>query len=449
MNIGQALREMDLRAGATEEEIRRAYRTLVAKWHPDKHQNDPIRLSEAEWRIKNINRAFEKLQSVGFQTKKTTGKKDNKAEKNADTKKKSENGNKKQKADGKRNNPNQRTDSANSTKTTKSPTSKKQWYSHLVVGFLGLALGYLANGKIYPPNPPLKPDPIVKPIYDEKEINIINENKKLRQINEEITSQKNSIDEQYRSLLISMEKKQSELMNLKDLSQNYAQANKLLVDEKKQSDKKIAELEEVVKESFDSLDDDFKFQLITKSLVPPKNNALSFRLAELYFPKLDTGTQDKLLSDCYEDCFGFSTEYMKSVMSRKAKKGFIGNVNWQWYWDGLNSKPPTNRTSTLHEFDFSDSKALKWILQPNPTKDGLKEFQYNKEGNPAVLRLRWVLQIYDEHQLFPVVDINMPKKGNNSRRQTPFGPFPEFRGLFLSKKGAVTRDRAVALKQVQ
>ena len=52
MNIGQALRELNLRAGATEEEIHRAYRILVAKWHPDKHQNDPIRLSESESRIK-------------------------------------------------------------------------------------------------------------------------------------------------------------------------------------------------------------------------------------------------------------------------------------------------------------------------------------------------------------------------------------------------------------
>ena len=446
MNIGQALRELDLRAGATEEEIRRAYRTLVAKWHPDKHQNDPIRLSEAELRIKNINRAFEKLQSVKFQTKKTTGKKDNTAEKNADTKKKSENGNKKQKADGKRNNPNQRTDSANSTKTAKRPTSKKQWYSHLVVGFLGAALGYLANGMTAPPNPPPQPDPIGKSKKDENKNDIINENKKLRQINEEITSQKNSIDEQYRSLLISMEKKQSELMNLKDLSQNYVQANELLVNEKKQSDKKIAELEEVVKESFDSLDDDSKFQLITNSLAPPTNNALSSKLVELYFPELNTGTQDKLLSDCYEDCFGFSAEYMKSVLSRKPKKGFINKVKWQWYWDGLMGGPKTIRTSSLHEFDFSGPNALKWILQENPTKDGLKAFQENKNGNPAVLRLRWVLQIYDEHQFFPVVDSDMPEKGNHSRRKDPFGPFPEFRGLFLSKKGAVTRDRAVGLK---
>tara|TARA_Y100000385_G_scaffold229580_1_gene241009 strand:- start:1030 stop:1716 length:687 start_codon:yes stop_codon:yes gene_type:complete len=114
MNIGQALRELNLRAGATEEEIHRAYRKLVAKWHPDKHQNDLIRLSESESRIKNINRAFEKLQSVGFQKKKTTRKKDRKAEKTSGTKKKSENRNSKQKADGKRNDPNPRTHSANS-----------------------------------------------------------------------------------------------------------------------------------------------------------------------------------------------------------------------------------------------------------------------------------------------------------------------------------------------
>jgi curved DNA-binding protein CbpA len=74
MNIAQALSELDLRPGATEQEIRSAYRTLVAKWHPDKHQNDPIRLREAELRIKNINRAFEALQKAGFRTEKPSGK---------------------------------------------------------------------------------------------------------------------------------------------------------------------------------------------------------------------------------------------------------------------------------------------------------------------------------------------------------------------------------------
>jgi hypothetical protein len=115
MNIGQALRELNLRAGATEEEIHRAYRILVAEWHPDKHQNDPIRLSESESRIKKINSAFEKLHSVGFQTKKTTRKKDHTAAKTSGTKKKSEHYNSKQKDDEKRNNPNPRTHSAKST----------------------------------------------------------------------------------------------------------------------------------------------------------------------------------------------------------------------------------------------------------------------------------------------------------------------------------------------
>ena len=68
MNTARALQELDLRPGATEEEIRDAYRKLAATWHPDKYQNDPAKLHEAELRIKNINAAFEKLQTNGFRT---------------------------------------------------------------------------------------------------------------------------------------------------------------------------------------------------------------------------------------------------------------------------------------------------------------------------------------------------------------------------------------------
>ena len=68
MNIARALQELDLQTGATEEEIRDAYRKLVATWHPDKYQNNPAKLHEAELRIKNINAAFEKLQANGFRT---------------------------------------------------------------------------------------------------------------------------------------------------------------------------------------------------------------------------------------------------------------------------------------------------------------------------------------------------------------------------------------------
>ena len=144
MDVEKALRELNLRAGATEEEIHRAYLILVAKWHPDKHQNDPIRLSEAELRIKNINRAFEKLQSVGFQTKKTTSKKDHTSAKNSGTKKKSENRNSEQKADEKRNNPNPQTYSTNST------TTKGSHFSGILVILLVLMGGvfYYSQEKV-------------------------------------------------------------------------------------------------------------------------------------------------------------------------------------------------------------------------------------------------------------------------------------------------------------
>ena len=74
MNTARALQELALQPGATEEEIRDAYRQLVATWHPDKYQNNPAKLHEAELRIKNINAAFEKLQANNFRTERTSRK---------------------------------------------------------------------------------------------------------------------------------------------------------------------------------------------------------------------------------------------------------------------------------------------------------------------------------------------------------------------------------------
>ncbi len=68
MNTARALQELDLRPGATEEEIRNAYRKLVATWHPDKYQNNPAKLNEAELRIKNSNAAFENPHATRFRT---------------------------------------------------------------------------------------------------------------------------------------------------------------------------------------------------------------------------------------------------------------------------------------------------------------------------------------------------------------------------------------------
>ncbi len=48
---------LGVKDGASFKEIKRAYRELVKKWHPDFHPDDP----ECLERIKNINEAYEVL----------------------------------------------------------------------------------------------------------------------------------------------------------------------------------------------------------------------------------------------------------------------------------------------------------------------------------------------------------------------------------------------------
>jgi len=51
---------LGVREGASEEEIKKAYKELVKKYHPDKHQNNP--LSElAEEKLQEINEAYNML----------------------------------------------------------------------------------------------------------------------------------------------------------------------------------------------------------------------------------------------------------------------------------------------------------------------------------------------------------------------------------------------------
>ena len=51
-------KELGLNKNATEQEIRKAYRKLAIKWHPDKNLDNQ---KEAEEKFKNISMAYEVL----------------------------------------------------------------------------------------------------------------------------------------------------------------------------------------------------------------------------------------------------------------------------------------------------------------------------------------------------------------------------------------------------
>lgn len=48
-------------AGATPLEVKRAYRNLVRRWHPDRFANDPVRHHQALEMLKSINDAYEQV----------------------------------------------------------------------------------------------------------------------------------------------------------------------------------------------------------------------------------------------------------------------------------------------------------------------------------------------------------------------------------------------------
>ena len=56
---------------ASEDEIRRAYKKLAIKWHPDKHVDDK---KEAEEKFKEINEAYSVLQKIRITINATKGK---------------------------------------------------------------------------------------------------------------------------------------------------------------------------------------------------------------------------------------------------------------------------------------------------------------------------------------------------------------------------------------
>jgi curved DNA-binding protein CbpA len=54
----RALQALDLHAGASEKQIRDAYRTLVKVWHPDRFQSDAALKEAAEAKLKALNAAY-------------------------------------------------------------------------------------------------------------------------------------------------------------------------------------------------------------------------------------------------------------------------------------------------------------------------------------------------------------------------------------------------------
>lgn len=60
MSPSEAYKILGLREGASEDEIRRAYRDLVKKYHPDQYVNNPLSDLAAE-KLKEINEAYDVL----------------------------------------------------------------------------------------------------------------------------------------------------------------------------------------------------------------------------------------------------------------------------------------------------------------------------------------------------------------------------------------------------
>lgn len=63
--ILKSYRLLGVEPGASQEQIKKAYRDLVKKWHPDQFATDPGKREEAEQKLRAINLAFEKLQEAG------------------------------------------------------------------------------------------------------------------------------------------------------------------------------------------------------------------------------------------------------------------------------------------------------------------------------------------------------------------------------------------------
>lgn len=63
MRLEESYRVLDLDAGATDEEVKNAWRDLTKVWHPDRFGHDPQMQGKAEEKLKAINAAYESIRA--------------------------------------------------------------------------------------------------------------------------------------------------------------------------------------------------------------------------------------------------------------------------------------------------------------------------------------------------------------------------------------------------
>ena len=59
--IRRAYAVLGLEPGAPERQVRKSYRALVKKWHPDRHAKDPQGQADAAQRMREINKAYDTI----------------------------------------------------------------------------------------------------------------------------------------------------------------------------------------------------------------------------------------------------------------------------------------------------------------------------------------------------------------------------------------------------
>lgn len=62
-DTGRCYEILELKPDASQEEIKQAYRDMVKVWHPDRFSHDPRLQQKAQEKLKEINEAYEQLQS--------------------------------------------------------------------------------------------------------------------------------------------------------------------------------------------------------------------------------------------------------------------------------------------------------------------------------------------------------------------------------------------------